>query len=154
MVRLFDDPDVVRWTPLPSPFDLAAAQAYLVRIRRAREAGAAIHLAITTDGQAALGEVLLFRVGDERRDVELAYAVGAEFRRQRLAVRAVQLMTDYACEHLAPARVVLRIAAANEASQAVARSAGFRLTGDQPVVRVRKGRMMTLFTWQLPAGSP
>lgn len=71
MVELFDDPDVAYRTPLVSPFDLAAARAYLQKARRARAEGRGVHLAITADGQKAQGEVMLNRsIGS------LGYAVG------------------------------------------------------------------------------
>lgn len=59
MVGLFDNPEVAHWTPLVSPFDLAAAQEYLNKARRTAEIGDRIQLAITVDGEEPLGEVLL-----------------------------------------------------------------------------------------------
>lgn len=147
MVGLFDEQQIARWTPLVSPFDLAAAEAYLAKARRAREAGAGIQLAITTDGQQALGEVLLYRAGKHRADGEIAYAIGAKYRRQRLAVRAVQLMTAYAYDQLGMGRAILRIAADNEGSIGVAVAAGFQLADEPPVFRERKGRKVSLLTW-------
>jgi RimJ/RimL family protein N-acetyltransferase len=85
MVELFDEPQIARWTPLASPFDLSAAQAYLAKAREAHVAGRGIQLAITTDGRQARGEILLYRAGEDGQDAELAYAIGARHRRQRLA---------------------------------------------------------------------
>lgn len=147
MVELFDDPQVHRWTPLSSPFDLVAAQAYLSKAREARTAGQAIRLAITSDGQDAQGEILLFRTGEDGHDAELGYSIGARHRRQRLAARAVELMTDYAYDVLAMRRVILRIDPENAASVAVAHATGFRLTEDEPVIREADGRRVSLLTW-------
>jgi RimJ/RimL family protein N-acetyltransferase len=147
MVELFDEQQIARWTPLVSPFDLAAAEAYLAKARRARAAGAGIQLAITSDGLQALGEVLLYRTGKDRSDGEIAYAVGARYRRQRLAVRAVQLMTAYAYDQLGMGRAILRVAADNEGSVGVALAAGFQLSDEPPVVRERKGGKISLLTW-------
>jgi RimJ/RimL family protein N-acetyltransferase len=132
MVELFDEPEIARWTPLPSPFDLVAAQDYLAKAREARAAGRRIQLAITTDGHAAQGEILLSRAEPDGEVVELAYAIGARHRRQRLAVRAVELMTSYAHDVLAMNRVLLRIRPDNTASIAVAHAAGFRQSADEP----------------------
>jgi RimJ/RimL family protein N-acetyltransferase len=149
MVELFDDPQFDQWTPLASPFDLPVAQAYLSRAQEQRNAGRVVQLAVTTDGHAALGEVLLVRrEEDGRQAAELAYGIGAKHRRQRLAARAVELMTRYARDTLAIDRVILRIAPENTASEAVARTTGFHLTDEEPIVRERpNGRSVRLRTW-------
>ncbi|MFC6020694.1 GNAT family N-acetyltransferase, partial [Plantactinospora solaniradicis] len=41
MVELFDEPEVDRWTPLRTPFNLEAARSYLDRARQLRAAGQA-----------------------------------------------------------------------------------------------------------------
>ncbi len=43
---------------------------------------------------------------------------------------------------------MLRIEAGNAASEAVARSTGFALADDEPVVRTSKGRELVLRTWR------
>ena len=138
MTALFDDPEVARWTPLASPFDLRAARAYLTRGRQARAGGRGIHLAITAGGQAR-GEILLYWAGEAGQDAELAYAIGACHRRQRLAVRAVRLMTGYARGTLAVNRVMLRIDPANHASIALAEAVGFSLTDGSSADGCRSG---------------
>lgn len=148
MVALFDEPQVDRWTPLHHPFDLAAARAYLDRARTHRAEHRGIQLAVTTDGHTALGEILLFVTGPEGRGsggpyAELAYAIGSRYRRQRLATRAVRLMTDYAHRTLALEQVVLRINPDNAASTAVARAAGFHLTDAAPTTRSGSGPLLT-----------
>ncbi len=61
MPELFDHPDIAYWTPIVSPFDEAAGRARLDRDRQLRAEGTAILLAITVDGGAPLGEVMLRR---------------------------------------------------------------------------------------------
>jgi RimJ/RimL family protein N-acetyltransferase len=145
MAELFDDPDVDRWTPLRAPFDLDAAQAYLAGARELRAADRRIQLAITTDAHAPLGEILLSRA-EQHWAVELAYAVGPHHRRQQLASRAVQVITDYAFDTLAMREVLLRIPTDNAASSAVARRAGFRLNDRGPITR--EGVRYKLLTWR------
>jgi RimJ/RimL family protein N-acetyltransferase len=137
MVELFDDAAVARWTPLASPFDEAAAFAYLDRARERRAEDRGLQLAVTTDGHTPLGEVLLFTSGPYGRasggpDAELGYAIGAAHRGQGLATRAVRLMTGYAYREAAARRVILRIDLGNAASEYVARTAGFRLADGAP----------------------
>lgn len=147
LVALYDDPEIDRWTPVASPFDTEAALAYLAAARAKRADGHAVQLAVTTDGGTALGEILLFRSAGDGRDVELAYGVGAAHRGRGLATRSVRLVVEHALRHLGARRAVLRIEAGNAASEGVARSAGFVLTEEEPVVRTAKGRQVVLRTW-------
>lgn len=151
MVDLFDETEVGRWTPLQPPFGLDAARAYLDAARRRRAADKSLQLAVTVDGEEALGEILLARTDDERT-AELAYAIGKPHRRQGLAHRAVSVMTDYAYRVLGMTDVILRIAAENVASAMVARRAGFHPEGTDPITR--KGAGHPLFTWRHVVGDP
>ncbi|MGQ4516451.1 GNAT family N-acetyltransferase [Streptomyces sp. DW26H14] len=149
MTRLFDDPDVARFTPLPSPFDEAAARAYLDRAAESRALGRRVQLAITTDGLAPLGEILFFTTADDPFALELGYTVGPRHRGQRLATRSVRLATAYAYGTLRAGRVVLRIVADNAPSRAVARATGFHPTDAPPITRGGT----PLDTWQYGARS-
>ena len=165
MVQLFDEPEVARWTPLSSPFDTAAAERYLGRARAAREAGTRIQFAVTEaavagDGSAPRGEALAMLKGEDGRDVELGYAIGADHRGRGLAVRSVRLLTDFAWTVLGARRVLLRIEPDNDASSNVARRAGFAVA-DLPldVVEDSDGTRIALRIWEhsrplaRPAGS-
>ncbi|WP_328744546.1 GNAT family N-acetyltransferase [Streptomyces sp. NBC_00285] len=151
LVALYDDPEMARWTPVASPFDLDAARRYLAGAREGQAEGRKVQLAITTDGVLPRGEVLLFRSGSDERDLELAYGVGSAHRGQGLAARAVRLTAEYTVREIRPRRVVLCIDAANAASEAVARSCGFRPTDEPPVRRASRHREAVLRTWQLRA---
>lgn len=143
MSELFDDPDVAYRTPLETPFDHAAALRYLRSAQKARAEGRRVQLAITVDGQQALGEILL---GLSTRSI--GYAVGRAHRGQRLATRAVRALTEYAHDELAVAEVILEIEPDNAASAAVARSAGFQLSEAAPETVSDKGRTYELLRWE------
>lgn len=140
MVELFDNPEVAYWTPLRSPFDLAAAEAYY---DVARSDNGRIQLAITTDGEQPLGEVLV-----SEKTTALGYSIGPKHRGQGLAVRALVLLTTYAHEVIGLPRVILEIEPDNEASSSVARRSGYRLTDEPPKPVTDKGRELTLLTWE------
>lgn len=137
-----------RRTPLASPFDRAAARRYLLSAHQARHGHERIHLAITTDGQQAMGEVLLnLTTGG------IGYIVGAFHRGQSLAARALRAMTEYAHHTAGLTRVILEIEPDNHPSIAVARSTGFRLTEVKPETVTDKERTYDLLTWEHPAPS-
>ncbi|MCX5504690.1 MULTISPECIES: GNAT family N-acetyltransferase [unclassified Streptomyces] len=154
LIEMYDDPEIDRWTPVPSPFDAEAARAYLGRAREARAEGRRVQLAITADGGQPQGEVLIWWDDLDDRDIELAYGVGSRFRRRGLASAAVTVATGYALQHCGARRVLLRIEADNAPSAAVARSAGFAPTTDEPVAREAKGRRVLLRTWGHGNGEP
>jgi RimJ/RimL family protein N-acetyltransferase len=142
MVELFDEPAVAYRTPLVSPFGLPAARDYLAMVRRARAGGERIHLAITTDGGRALGEVMI-----NLAQATIGYVVGTAHRGQGLAVRAVRVLTGYAHEALGVPRLCAQIEPGNHSSVAVAEAAGYRPTGGPPEPVEDKGRCYTLLTW-------
>lgn len=146
MVTLFDEQSIDAWTPLPSPFDEAAARRYLARAHAATRSGQGLQLAITTDGEHPLGEVLLFCASETIG--ELAYAVGVEHRGNALAARAMRLLIDYAAAARGLTGFVLAISAGNMASQRVAIACGFHPSDEPPILRERKGRRIELLTWR------
>lgn len=146
MPELFDHPDIAHWTPIVSPFDAAAARARLERARQLRAEGTAVLLAITVDGGAPLGEVMLRRAPE---GTELGYAVGPAHRGRALAVRAVRVMAAYAFEELDAEQVILELEAENAASVSVATKAGFGLLDVPLITGEEKGRAYALQTWGL-----
>jgi RimJ/RimL family protein N-acetyltransferase len=156
LVEMLDDPDIARFTPMTSPFDLEAGEAYLARAKQARTTGQRIQLAITTDGEEPLGEVLLFGMDVGLREAELGYLIGARHRRRGLATAALSLLIGYARGTLKLNRLLLRIDPANTASVAVARRCGFRITEDAPILQEGPYGPSSLDTWELhtpPGGS-
>jgi RimJ/RimL family protein N-acetyltransferase len=149
LVVLLDEPDIARWTPMPSPFDLEAGVAYLKRARQSRTGGQRIQLAITLDGGKPVGEMLLFGVDAGLREAELGYLIGAPYRRRGLASAALSLLSGYARSTLGMHRLLLRIDAANKASCAVARRCGYQLTGDPPILQETPYGPSSLDTWEL-----
>ena len=149
LVELLDEPDVARWTPIASPFDVAAGIAYLNRAHQGRATGQRIQLAITTDGGRPLGEVLLFGHDTALNEAELGYLVGAAHRGHGLASRALGLLSAYAQQELKLARLLLRIDPGNAASCAVARRCGYRRTADPPMLQEGARGPSRLETWEL-----
>ncbi|MER7863207.1 GNAT family protein [Amycolatopsis japonica] len=144
MPGLFDNPAVARFTPLPSPFDEAAAKAHYAKYLTRRAEGTGLRLAITADGGEPLGEVVLFLKDDA---AELGYAVGPAHRGRDLAARSLRVLTAHALD-LGLGPLQLKIDAENAASAAVARRAGYALTDAPPEPKVEKGLEISLLTWE------
>jgi RimJ/RimL family protein N-acetyltransferase len=152
LVVMLDEPDIARWTPMPSPFDVEAGIAYLKRAYQGRIGGRRIQLAITADGGRPLGEVLLFGVDRGLKEAELGYLVGVQHRRRGLASGALSLLSSYAQSTLNLSRLLLRIDPGNTASTAVARRCGYRLTGEPPILQEGPYGPTSLDTWELVEG--
>ena len=149
LIEMLDEPDIARWTPMPSPFDVEAGIAYLKRAHQGRLNGQRIQLAITESGGRPLGEVLLFGVDAGLREAELGYLVGAHHRRRGLASASLSVLSTYARSTLKLTRLLLRIDPANVASTSVARRCGYRLTGEPPILQVGPHGPSSLDTWEL-----
>ena len=133
---LFDDAHVARFTPIESPFDDAAARRYLHRVLGQVDRGEAVHLAVTVDGGAPLGEVMAFlprhpAAGSEDAPgtFEVGYVVGPAHRGLGVGTRAVRLLGDALVADLGARRLVLRIDDGNVASERLAAACGYRFTG-------------------------
>lgn len=146
LVELFDTPEMNRRTPLPSPFDVEAARDYVESAHDMRRRLGALQLAVTEDGIAALGEVIICPT-DVAGRVELAYGVGAAHAGRGLARRAVAVALELARDGGAVA-ARLHIAIDNPASQRVAEVTGFDRLDEPLVERRRKGQVLHLAVWQ------
>ena len=145
MTELFEDPMVKRWTPLASPFDAPAARLYLERARTRRQEGSALQLAITEgDDGLPLGEVLMFVHPDV---AEVGWALGAAYRGQRLASRAVRVLLSWAGPVWGIPRFQALIEPGNTASEHVAAACGFVPVRGAPVLVESRGRPVGLTAW-------
>ncbi|MER7172697.1 GNAT family N-acetyltransferase [Streptomyces mesophilus] len=142
MVKIFDNDDVARFTPLPVPFGAAQAEAHLATAREKRAAGTRLRFAVTTDGGLPLGEVMV-----NLEDGTLGYAIGPEHRGRGLAVRATRLLTSYAHEELGLRELRLQIDEDNLASRAVATATGYRMVEDEAEWIESDGRRVLLTSW-------
>jgi RimJ/RimL family protein N-acetyltransferase len=146
MVELFDSDEMNRWAPLPSPFDRDEAARYVAAAHRQRVVDGTLQLAITLDGDAPLGEVLVFP-GGSNGSVELAYAVGAAHQGRGLGRHAVEAVLALAAKSNSGV-VELVIATDNVSSERVALATGFRMTGVSPTQRRRKGFVLIMARWE------
>ena len=129
------DPEIPRWTLVPSPYGADDARAFIDRSPEALATGrrAAFAIVGARTGEL-LGAVALTTIDWPKRAADIGYWLAADARGRGVATRAVELITGWAFETLGLERVELRIHTDNHASQAVAARAGFAPVA-APVVR-------------------
>jgi RimJ/RimL family protein N-acetyltransferase len=129
ITRLCQDPDVQRFTRVPSPYTENDARSFLALHADGIEDGTGVHLLtvdITTD------EVLGAVGGDiDHRDYssEVGYWVGPDARGRGIATRGTRLLVRFLLDELDIRYVMLHAAVDNPASNAVARKLGFTHEG-------------------------
>lgn len=151
VTEMVQDPEIPRWTQVPSPYGEEDARAFIARQRRAREDGEWLALAIVgaRDG-ALLGAIGLDALDRGAGSAKIGYWVGREARRRGVATRAVRLLSRWALLDLGLERLEITTFLGNEASERVAERAGYRREGRlaQPARHASSGevRELTLFT--------
>jgi RimJ/RimL family protein N-acetyltransferase len=128
VVAACQDPEIPRWTAVPSPYTEADARSFLQRRFDWLQAGVEASFAIVASEQldrGLLGSISLLRFAWEDGRCEVGYWLAREARGQGHATRAVQRLCAWGFQQLELERIELHAAAANPASQRVAERAGF-----------------------------
>jgi RimJ/RimL family protein N-acetyltransferase len=126
LVRACQDPEIPRWTRVPSPYGESDARMYMQQRYDAVRTGAGAPYAVVDphDGRL-LGSISLTRFVWEHGRAEVGYWLGPEARGEGHAVRAVRLICRWGFEELGLERIELLAATSNLPSQRVAERAGF-----------------------------
>lgn len=126
IVEACQDPEIPRWTLVPSPYTEHDGQAFVAAAATALESGEAAHLAIV-DARTGdrLGAIGLNVIVWDRKAADVGYWVASYARGRGVAGRALVLITQWGFEVLGLERLELRPHRQNLASRAVARRAGF-----------------------------
>jgi RimJ/RimL family protein N-acetyltransferase len=158
MAQACNDPSTQRWLPqLPRPYTREDARAHLEEIAEEQAAGRAVFWAVAdAQDDRLIGEIGMWGMAQgESRSAELGYWTHPSARGRGLTGRAVRLAAEHG---LAPreraglglARLVIRAAVGNVASQRVAERAGFRLTGcDRQAQMLRDGTTVDLLRYDV-----
>ncbi len=126
LVEAWADAEVARWTGVPEHRQLADARRWIRGDAHRRAQGLSLDLAVDVGG-VVVGEVGLSEIDTTAHTAEIGWWVGGPHRRQGWAARAAALVAAWTVEELCVDVVLARCAAANPASGAVARKAGFSL---------------------------
>ena len=157
LVEVIQDPEIPRWTSVPSPYREADARMFLNRrhddLHTGSEASFAIVETQDTD-HGLVGGISLLRFAWPERRCEVGYWLAREARGHGHATRAVTLISAWAVNALGMERIELHAATGNVASQRVAERAGFtREAVMRSHLESKQGRLDMVMFALLPANA-
>jgi RimJ/RimL family protein N-acetyltransferase len=125
LIAACQDPEISRWTRVPSPYRETDARAYMLHRYDAIHAGVMAPFAIVDAGDRLLGSISLMRISWEHARAEVGYWLAREARGEGHVTRAVRSICAWGFATLRLERIDLLAAVGNDASQRVAERAGF-----------------------------
>jgi len=124
------DPDIPRFTRVPSPYRREDGVEHVERVTRAWADGTEAVMVITdADTGEVLGSIGLLRLAEHPDCAEIGYWIEKERRGRGIATRAVTLVSRWAVQDLCVQRLELMTRVENVGSQRVAARAGFTCEG-------------------------
>jgi RimJ/RimL family protein N-acetyltransferase len=138
LAELGRDADVQRFTYVPTPWPEGFERTWLDRYDQADGTRSGFAIVDEPTGEF-LGMAALVHVDEEGRQAEAGYIVSPRARGRGIAVRALNLLTEWALTELALNRVELRISSDNPASMRVAERCGFVREGVLRSVHFKQG---------------
>lgn len=124
------DPEIVRWTTVPSPYLREHAESYVGQVSTAAwEAKTAANFAVVDAAGTLVGSFGLVRMNPAQSVAEIGYWVAPAARRRGVARRAAAAVTTWALRDVGFARVELLAAVANAGSRRIAELTGFTQEG-------------------------
>jgi RimJ/RimL family protein N-acetyltransferase len=151
LVAACQDPEIPRWTRVPSPYLREDAERFLAIASAEAAAGDGVALAIAGAGGRLVGTIGLMEVDDATGYGEIGYWTAKEARGRGAATRAVVLLRDWAHAELGLSAIEILAHRDNRPSQLVAERAGFDDTGELRTVarmpeRIRHG--YKVYAWR------
>jgi RimJ/RimL family protein N-acetyltransferase len=130
IVEACRDPEVSRYTTVPSPYQPSHTLEWMQRGLAGLAAGTDVHAVIAeADGSDVLGTISLHEINRPASRCVAGYLVGPWARQRGVAARALFLMCGFAFDELRLVRVEVTIEPGNAPSRATAESVGFHEEG-------------------------
>lgn len=126
VVKQCQDPLVIKYTLAPLNYDINAASAWLSRTQEGWDDGSFASFVIDYEGAYAGSCHLAFKPS---REASIGYALGPWARGKGISKLAIRALVDWGFS-VGAEKITWEAAEGNEASWAVARSAGFVRTGN------------------------
>jgi RimJ/RimL family protein N-acetyltransferase len=155
VTRAYQDPDSVRFTPVPTPYRRTDAQWYLqdhvpVEWARGRSAG----FAIADARDRYVGSISLRLDDPAGVEAEIAFLVAPWARGQGYASAATRTLCAWGFDALGLERLVWKAYVGNDASRRVAEKAGFTVEGIGRGACVHRGQRVDAWTGSLLCTDP
>jgi RimJ/RimL family protein N-acetyltransferase len=142
------DPDIARFTRIPSDPDTAFLTGWLARYERAWDDGSAAGFAVRDIASGeAVGFAGVVQLELDKQEGEIGYVVAPAVRGRGFAGRAVELLTRWGFDALGLQRIELRIDPANEPSSRIAQRHGYRLEGTLRSLYFKEGLRSDVAVW-------
>jgi RimJ/RimL family protein N-acetyltransferase len=152
MVAACQDPEIPRWTRVPSPYTREDARRFLAISATEAAAGEGIALAVVDGDDRMVGTMGLFGLDGHGRG-EIGYWTAAPARGRGVTTRAAVLMRDWAHTALGLTTIEILSHRDNRPSQRVAERAGFTNTGEMrsaPYMPTGRQHGYMTFCWTAP----
>ena len=130
LVAAANDPEIPRWTSVPSPYHETDATTWFATHAPALDAQTGLNLAIVDAAtDELLGSIGLVKVALDDARAEVGYWIAAHARRRGVATDALRLLSRFVLGDLEFERLELYADVDNTASRRVAERAGFTREG-------------------------
>jgi RimJ/RimL family protein N-acetyltransferase len=149
IVEACQDPEIPRWTNVPSPYTENDARSFVASVLRGEGHEMTLAIADAADG-SLVGAVGLRQPGDGVGEV--GYWLAAPARGRGLTTRAVRLLCAWAFDELGYARIQLHTLPGNDVSERVAERAGFTREGVLRSFTEMKGKRVDITMFSLLPG--
>ena len=154
IVAMCSEPDVIRFTSVPVPYDADDARLWLDLHPARLAAGDGAAFAITEAGDELPVGSIGVRVMHDQGIAETGYHVVEARRGRGLATAALRLIARWTFAELPVARLQLTTHLDNPGSQRVAEKAGFTREGVLRAWADQRGERPDLVMWSLLPGDP
>ena len=149
LVKACQDPEIPRYTNVPSPYGEEEARRWIEISETRRCAGTDVSLLVVDPEDRLLGSVGLHEISEKHRRAEIGYWTAAEARGRGVATRAVRLLSRHAFESLP---LDITVEPENHPSHRVAERAGFRRDGVLRAWTESNGRQIDVVMYSLLRG--
>jgi RimJ/RimL family protein N-acetyltransferase len=139
VIEVVQDPEIPRWTRVPSPYGRAEAEEWLSHQARAREQGVLLNLMVVDGDDRILGSCGITDIDWAEGRCELGYWLARDARGRGVMTGAVRMLSKWVFESLPVERISITAEPENGASRAVAERAGFTYEGVLRSWHVNKG---------------
>ena len=133
LIAICQDPEISRWTRVPSPYGRDDALGWIAASELERQAGTAIDWLAVDERDEVVASIAVQHIRADEGLAEVGYWVAAPARGRGIATRGVRLASAWALGELGLRELELMAHEDNAASQGVARAAGYTHTGETDV---------------------